>query len=648
MRRLCIYLVFDKENMIDQYIIYMLQELRTCSAYIMVVNNSPNIKKGKDELENYADKVICRDNIGFDAGGFKEALCNYVGWDKVFEYDELILVNDSIFGPFKPMKSIFSEMDKKEVDFWGLATHGTTPDGVLEHIQTYFLVIRSKMLHSNEFKNYWENMPFYTTFSEVVYQHEVKFTHYFKTLGYSYDVLADIRTNDSEINPQNNYMQYAMLSYELIKKRNFPFLKKQQIAYDTLLCQTQENLHQAIDYIDKKTDYDINLIWDNIIRTLNVADLQRSLHLQYIIFSEKLRSLVEKKVVIVIFADHKEAIEYILDYFNNLDNNSFFSIQIVSEDENILKDYGAYKLNMSDFSLRRRCDWEELIQYDYVCILHDVDMTSDVMQSCIGKSYFYCVWENLFKDVNHILGILEKFEEEEKLGFLAPPKPNFWRYFADIDGEWDEMYKITKTIATKLKLNCQISEKKPPFRVTNSFWIRGNILECLKNIKENEQLYLPYLWSYFAQHKGYYSGIVESVDYASMNEVNMQHYLNQIVAQVKMEYGKIRNFIEMKEKILLGALKLFCENYSRILIYGAGYYARKYLNILSNVEACIISDGQKGNDYLEGVPVIYLSEVKNLSECGVVLCLNQINQKQVIPILKQYGVNDYFCIPCLS
>ena len=47
--------------------------------------------------------------------------------------------------------------------------------------------------------------------------------------------------------------------------------------------QTQENLRQAIDHIAKNTDYDVNLIWQNIIRTMNVSDLQRNLHLRYVI-----------------------------------------------------------------------------------------------------------------------------------------------------------------------------------------------------------------------------------------------------------------------------------------------------------------------------------------------------------------------------
>ena len=359
MKRLCIYLVFDRENIIDQYVIFMAQELRTCSSNILVVYNSTYVEKGREELERYVDKVICRDNMGYDAGGFKQALCDYIGWEKLEEYDELILINDSIFGPFRPMKNIFSEMDNRDVDFWGLATHGENGVDISKHIQTYFLVIRSKMLHSSCFRKYWEDMPFYATFSDVVYQHEVKFTSYFESLGYAYDVMADTEVNDSQMTPVNNYMQYAMISFELIQKRNFPFLKKQQIAYNTLSLQTQENLYQAISYIDHETDYDVNLIWDNIIRTLNIADLQRSLHLQYIIFPKKREFIVKKSVAIVILVQYKEALEYVLEYLSKLSGGLNYDIQIVSNNYEILEGYRAHKLNGFKVIYKDNWDWEE-------------------------------------------------------------------------------------------------------------------------------------------------------------------------------------------------------------------------------------------------------------------------------------------------
>ena len=93
MKRICIYLTYDKEGIIDKYIGYMLKELKTCVTNLVVVCNEIEVAKGKDILEEYADAIFYRENIGFDAGGFKDALCGFLGWKKVFQYDELVLVN---------------------------------------------------------------------------------------------------------------------------------------------------------------------------------------------------------------------------------------------------------------------------------------------------------------------------------------------------------------------------------------------------------------------------------------------------------------------------------------------------------------------------------------------------------------------------
>ena len=81
MKRLCIYLTFDRQGIIDKYIGYMLKELKTCADCLMVVCNQPEIICGKEMLEKYADDIFYRENIGLDTGGFKDALCDFIGWD---------------------------------------------------------------------------------------------------------------------------------------------------------------------------------------------------------------------------------------------------------------------------------------------------------------------------------------------------------------------------------------------------------------------------------------------------------------------------------------------------------------------------------------------------------------------------------------
>lgn len=645
MKRLGIYLTYDRQGIVDAYIGHMLKELKTCVEYLVVVCNEKNVVSGKDILENYANEIIYRENIGLDAGGFKEALTQSIGWEKVLVFDELVLVNDSLFGPFCPMKRIFDAMDdRKNVDFWGLSGHSAFRregiDHFPAHIQSFFWTIRSRMLHSSHFRDYWETIPYYDTYERVVREYEMQFTHHFSLLGYTYSVYADIEANDSE-NPANNYCQFRRIPYELIKKRNFPFLKRQQLADDKLDEQTQEELLQAIRYIDKETDYDVNLIWKNIIRTLNMTDLQRNLHLQYIISSKQDCKNCYNKVIILVCISFNQSAEYILEYLDNL----CIEIRIISDNRKLLKDFEkrGYKCEVVD-SENKINYLKKFHTYDMVCILNDVDLTSELRPSYIGKSYFFSIWNNLVKDSHHISGILNLFRTTPYLGILTGPQPNFGKYLGRLGKGWDGKFEEIIEIVKEKKVNCQISEDKPPFGKFENLWIRGSILEKLEKWNSSELQYLPYVWSYIAQDAGYYSGVVESPEYATINEVNMQYYLEQILELIRHNYGDFDDIVDLKKKVSQACLHEFSQAHNQILVYGTGVLARKYKELLPRPEAYIVSDGQLKLNELDGIPVKYLSEVENIEDYGIILCLNKKNQVEVVERLKRYGAKDILCI----
>lgn len=651
MKRLGIYLIYDQENIIDPYIGYMLKELKTCLNHLVVVCNMAKVDCGEEILEEYADEIFYRDNIGFDAGGFKDALCSFLGWEKVLRYEELVLINDSMYGPFYPMRDIFDQMGKRQVDFWGLAKHGAFIDVggryAPEHIQTYFMSIGFPMLHDSCFEEYWENMPYYRGLDEVVWKHEIRFTQHFADLGYTYDVLADIDCNDSKVNIQNNYLQYALIPYELMKRRNFPFLKRQVIINDTLEQQTQENWRLALDYIDKETDYDTNLIWNHILRRFNMADLQRSLHLRYIIPSQKAEIRDREKIAVLVFVEHMTAVEYVTEYLLCICVLPNVAVTVLSEKEKLLDVYRKLGITCEKLDFRKKLA-KNLSTYDLVCVLHDADLSSDIESSCIGKSYFYNLWENLLKGENHILGIVSQFKNEPRLGFLAPPMPIFGKYFGELSKGWNGQFEAAKNLTEKLQLKCRIFKEKPPLRANRDFWIRGSILKKLNNMDMEDYSGLEYIWTYIAQDRGYYSGIVESEEYASMNESNLYHYVTQIAVLGRQYYGDFCTFQEMTEKmtenIKKPELERFCKDHRKIFIYGAGYFAKRYKKYLFNIEAYVISDGQVKPDRIDGIPVRYLSEIPVSDEYGFVLCLSKENQNQVIPILEKQGIRQYICV----
>lgn len=69
MRRLLIYLTYDKQNIIDDYVGYFLQSMHAVVHSIIVVCNMGEIEKGLSNLSDHADNIFYRENVGLDAGG---------------------------------------------------------------------------------------------------------------------------------------------------------------------------------------------------------------------------------------------------------------------------------------------------------------------------------------------------------------------------------------------------------------------------------------------------------------------------------------------------------------------------------------------------------------------------------------------------
>ena len=650
MKRLCIYLVYDKKGQVDRYVGYMLKELKSCVDTLLVVCNQKQILKGREWIEPYADRIYMRDNLGFDAGAFKDVLCSLYGWKKVDPYEELLLVNDSFFGPFRSMKDILREMEERDLDFWGLTMHGgrQTIRGACcqEHIQSFFLAVRSRMLHSREFRDYWEEMPYYTTFNDVVRNHETVFTSYFGALGYRYGCLADMKPNDSP-NTQNNYIQYSSIPYELIQKRNFPFFKKRQLEYDGLEMQTQESQMEALRYVDKETDYDVNMIWENIIRTLDCSDLYRSLHLHYVI--EERQALGEShkikpaRCAILVRASWPEAAELVINYLEQLKR---------SADIFIVPNKATYELykekNFLCISIETKKEQKQWLEYlsRYFCIgvLEDADVTGNMRPSCEGKSYIYGIWENLAKNEAYIQRVIGLFDQEKNLGFLTAPQLVFGHYLKEIGTSWDEHYEKVQEEVKRMGLDCVVSPHKKPFAVTNNFWIRGKLLKRLfSNALPPLELW-PYLWCYVAQDGGYYSAAVENAEYAGMEIINRRWMMDMLGDQVRRQYGDFDTFDSLRGQISKGALEKFCAAHQKLYLYGAGEMGKKYRALLPNIEAYVVSDGEPKNVDVDGEKVINISEVSDRKRAGIIVALNEKNRSAAIKVLTALGFEHYICI----
>ncbi len=240
MKTLGIMTVYDSQGVIDDYLKYYINSLKEVVNELVIIVNGFINKAGKDILEQYGE-IIIRDNIGYDAGGYKEGL-EALGRQYILQYDQVIISNDTCFGPFKPFNDIFEKMNSIETDFWGLEFLNNS---FLSNFATFFLVFRNNSL--NDLYSFFEDLQIEglnrNDLPRVV---ELGLFNYLIDKKYSFSKYIDIK--DTDIYRAPNYA---------LRNHNFPLMKKR--CFDVSIYR-KDNCIDALKYIHTNQLFDINMI----------------------------------------------------------------------------------------------------------------------------------------------------------------------------------------------------------------------------------------------------------------------------------------------------------------------------------------------------------------------------------------------------
>ncbi|MBC8552896.1 MAG: hypothetical protein H8D23_25000, partial [Candidatus Brocadiales bacterium] len=153
-KRLCIFAHYDRDQVIDDYVIILLKNLHDIDCEIIFVSTSESLRsEHAEKIKGFCSRIIIRKNVGYDFGSWKTGLeaCHDTS-----HYEQIILTNDSVYGPLSDLPAIFSQMEKSNCDIWGL----TDSFEKSYHLQSYFLVFQQKAFLSSYFRDFWKKFIF--------------------------------------------------------------------------------------------------------------------------------------------------------------------------------------------------------------------------------------------------------------------------------------------------------------------------------------------------------------------------------------------------------------------------------------------------------------------------------------------------------
>ena len=240
--RLGIYAFYDAEGIADEGDLIYLSAVRNELDELIIVVNGKLASRTRVVFECYASQIFCRENHGYDGGAFQEVLLKHLPrtvWEAV---DELVLFNNTVYGPLQPLSPIFKGFFASQADFWGM-TLFHAPE-LPDHIQSYFLAFKKSVLQSSAFWNFWKNLRMDFTVSDyLIASYEIRFTETLHRAGFRYGVLQVMKGDQIYDEPLKSYeMGIPVLKKKIFRSSAF---RIRPAEYEALL-QHLENEHPEV------------------------------------------------------------------------------------------------------------------------------------------------------------------------------------------------------------------------------------------------------------------------------------------------------------------------------------------------------------------------------------------------------------------
>lgn len=575
-RRYGIFFFYDAQGVVDDYVDTLVEGMKPNLQELCIVVNGKLNEAGRRKFEAWSDRLIIRENVGLDAWAYKTALED-AGWEKLQTFDEVVMFNATIMGPVYPFSEMFSEMDGRDLDFWGITWYhqydadpfGTIPEGYIpRHIQSHFHAYRRSLISSRAFQDYWRNLPVMNNYFDSVGKHEVPFTKRFESLGFKSDVY--VNTEDLE-GVTTGPILFA--PKKLIAEKRCPIFKRRSFfhPYDDVLNQSVGNATRDLyEYLRDHTDYDTNLIWNNALRTMNLADMVKALQLTYVLPTASVNpapahpALPEHpKIALIFHLYYLDLLEESLGYAASMPPGTDLIFTVGGEDRatavrEATKDL-PYNVRIVPIENRGR-DVSALLvgakdlvaDYDLVCFAHDKKVTQ-LSPGSIGQGFALKCFENLLPSPEFVQNVITKFSQEPRLGMAFPPAPNHADYFFTYCESWGPNFKNTKAfLEEELGIQVPLARVKEPIAPLGTmFWFRPAALKPLfdrgwewedfppePNGIDGTMLHaVERAYGYVAQSAGYFSAFLFSDSFARIELTSLSYYTKEFAYAVATQVG---------------------------------------------------------------------------------------------------------------
>ena len=583
--RLIVYALWDRRGEVDDYVLFALDELRSHAARIVVVANGSLSPDARAKLECSADDVLVRENVGFDIGAHRAAL-DHLG-DSIAQFDEVVLTNDTWFGPVRPFGPVLDRMTDAPVDFWGMTDHPEqvpnpfTGEGVLpHHLQSFWIAVRRKMFLSDAWREYWRNLPDFATVQDAVLQHEATFTRHFAEHGFVHAAAFPAADFPSD--------HPALFNADLLMDAGCPLLKRRPFLHWPPFLDRHAVIGRWVMDSAERHGYPVELAWRSLARNVEPRALYTDaamhsvlphrdtgydpdrpfriaalLHIFYVEMTDEMLDLVDALPgtydLYITTPDPQKGADIAALIERRPRAGRKVDVRIV---DNAGRDQSAFLIGCRDVILEGG--------YDLVVKLHSKKTPQDGHN--VGRHFKAQQFGNLLPSAGYAANVLAMFQKEPGLGLVYPPMIHVG--YPTMGRGWWSNKPGFEEYCRALGIHVPLDEISPLAPYGSMYIARP---EALRLLVEHPWAYedfggaeayrdgglahiLERMPSYAAGELGYHTRTVATPEYTSISHTSMQFNFDQMSATIPGDSvdrimfikragyvgeGRVRDFVRM-------------------------------------------------------------------------------------------------------
>ncbi|MFO8239156.1 MAG: rhamnan synthesis F family protein [Prochlorococcaceae cyanobacterium] len=220
-RPFLLYVHWDASGQIRPDVIEQLRAYRR-HADLGFVSAAPALlhqPSAMDSLRELCDVVLVRHNEGYDFGSWQAGLsfCR----SQLERVPQLILTNDSCYGPLHSLDSLFQRLSASRADVVGL----TESTAIRSHLQSYFIAYGPRVLRSALFWAFWDQISIWQSKVDLVQACEVGWSGILADAGFRLEALYLAGEHG---NVTHTHWR------QLIEELEFPFLKTELLRLNPI------------------------------------------------------------------------------------------------------------------------------------------------------------------------------------------------------------------------------------------------------------------------------------------------------------------------------------------------------------------------------------------------------------------------------